>query len=219
MNMSTFFKENNYAVIKNAISDELRDFVTQYALFDELQDYTPEEDIFPTQCQSPKSHSKFADPAMETMLLHLHKTMEESTGLKLYPTYSYYRVYRNGDELKPHTDRPACEISSTLCFGYDYGPNNDFNWPIFLMGKKINLLPGELLIYKGFEHEHWREKLMCSNSAWQVQGFFHYVDVNGPYADQKYDLRENVGFIPKGRRMRDKKLETTEYPSYIQFIE
>jgi hypothetical protein len=104
------FKENGYCVVRSAISPELRDFVTQYALFDEMQDFAGDDQ------QVPDSHSKYADPAMESLLLLLHSTMEENTGLKLYPTYSYYRVYRNGDSLEHHTDRHSCEISATLKF-------------------------------------------------------------------------------------------------------
>jgi hypothetical protein len=35
----------------------------------------------------------------------------------MLPTYSYARIYANGDELKKHRDRPACEVSVTLHLG------------------------------------------------------------------------------------------------------
>lgn len=201
-----FFKKNNYLILKNVISKELIEIVTQYALFDEIQDFTTEKMVFDFS-QVENAHSKYADPLMETMLLKLHPIMEENTGLNLYPTYSFYRVYRNGDILKNHLDRDACEISCTLCFGTGHN-NLEYCWPIFMGGKEILLNPGDLAIYNGIEIEHWRNELVYKDPTWQVQGFFHYVNKNGLYKDWKYDKRERLG--------EKLKKETTK--KYITFI-
>lgn len=201
--MSNDFKEKGYCVVKSAISPELRDFVTQYALFDEMQTEFRGDD------QVPNAHSKYADPAMETMLIHIQDIMEKNTGLSLYPTYSYYRVYRNGDDLKVHTDRPSCEISCTLCFNYSYD-DKTFQWPIFMDGKAVVLNPGDLVIYRGCELSHWRDKLICNDDVWQVQGFFHYVDANGPYPDHRFDKRPTLG-------INNKKKKTKLIKSYIEY--
>lgn len=190
------FKEKGYCVVKSSISQELRDFITQYALFDEMQDYAPEK----KQGQVPNAHSKYADPAMETLLLILQEVIEKNTGLSVDPTYSYYRVYREGDDLGIHKDRPSCEISCTLCFNFDYY-GKDYNWPIFMEGTAVNLEPGDLVIYRGCELEHWRDKLITNNpNSWHVQGFFHYVDKQGPYAEYKYDKRLTVGQSKKVKK-------------------
>jgi hypothetical protein len=182
------FKEKGYAVVKNAVTKELRDFITQYALFDEMQDFQTDGG------QVPNAHAKYGDPAMETMLLHIHPTMEENTGLELYPTYSFYRVYRNGDELTPHKDRPSCEISCTVCFNYSYD-DSKYTWPIYMDGYEVNLKPGELIIYRGTELEHWRNSFNIQEDAWHVQGFFHYVDKNNINAEYKFDKRESLGIL------------------------
>jgi len=184
------FEKQGYCIVKNVISNELRDFVTQYALFDEMQDFSPDS----TDGQVPGAHYKYADPAMESMLLHLQNMMEENTGLKLFPTYSFYRVYRNGDELVKHRDRPSCEISCTLCFNHSYD-SSTYTWPIFINNSKIVLAPGDLVIYRGCDIVHWREPFDIEEDAWHVQGFFHYVDLNGPYSSYKYDGRNNIGEI------------------------
>ena len=57
------FKENGYCIVKSAIDADLRDFVTQYALFDEMRNFEADEH------QVVGAHSKYADPAMETLLL------------------------------------------------------------------------------------------------------------------------------------------------------
>ena len=184
--MELAFKQNNYDIIKSGISKELREFISQYALYDELQDFSP--DIH----QVTNAHSKYADPAMETVLGILHPLMEKQTGLNLYPTYSFYRVYRPGDILEPHTDRPSCEISCTVCFGYQY-ENPEYKWPIFMNGFKIDQDPGDIAVYRGCDIPHWRNEFIGEKEDWHVQGFFHYVDINGPYPDFKFDGRPMLG--------------------------
>jgi hypothetical protein len=188
MNTLEEFKEKGYIILKNAVNAELRDFITQYVLFDEIQNFNKDVN------QVIGAHAKYADPAMETMLLHLHPLMEENTGLELYPTYSYYRVYRNGDELTPHKDRPSCEISTTVCFNYSYD-DSKYTWPIYMDGYEANLKPGDLVIYRGIELEHWRKPFDIQEDAWHVQGFFHYVNKNGPHANWKWDKRNFIGEI------------------------
>ena len=180
------FKEKGYTVVKNAVNKELCNFVTQYALFDEMQDFQTDGG------QVPNAHAKYADPAMETMLLHLHSLMEKNTGLNLYPTYSFYRVYRNGDILEPHKDRPSCEISTTVCFNYSYD-DSKYTWPIIMDGNKVNMNPGDIVVYRGVDLEHSREEFTPPNDDWHVQAFLHYVDANGPYADYRYDQRNFIG--------------------------
>jgi len=192
MNAGEQFKTKGFCLIKSVITDELRDFITQYALFDEMQDFNPED----TSHQVPGTHRRYADPAMETLLMLLSDTIEKNTGLKLYPTYSYYRVYRPGDILKKHNDRESCEISATLCFNHSYD-TNDYTWPIYIEGNEITIEPGDMVIYRGCDLNHWREKFNIKDTdAWHVQGFFHYVDANGPFAEFKFDKRSSIGEKP-----------------------
>lgn len=48
---------------------------------------------------------------MDGFLVDLLPRAEELSGLKLFPTYSYFRVYHRGHVLPKHTNRQACEIS------------------------------------------------------------------------------------------------------------
>ena len=50
--------------------------------------------------QIPNTYSQYANMAMETLLLKCLPQMEKATGLKLYPAYTYARIYKKGDELK-----------------------------------------------------------------------------------------------------------------------
>lgn len=198
------FQKYGYCLVKNAISSELRDFITQYALFDEMQNFHSADK------QVPNAHSKYGDPAMESTLLHIQHIIENNTGLNVFPTYSYYRVYRNGDELVPHKDRPSCEISATMCFNYNY--EEEFSWPIFMDGNEVKLNPGDLVIYRGCDLSHWRKPLEYPTEVWHVQGFFHYVDTNGPYTEFKYDKRNSIGEVT-----RPAKIDNISNKSYISY--
>lgn len=202
----TSFQKNGYTNVKNAVSSELRDFITQYALFDEMQNYNPD------QVQVRGAHAQYADPAMEALLLQLHPLMEKNTGLELDPTYSFYRVYRPGDELVNHTDRESCEISCTVFFNSEYADQN-YNWPIFIDGTAIDQQPGDLAIYRGCDLQHWREPFTGSDSDWHVQGFFHYVDKNGPNANFKYDGRPMIGEL---KNTKPVKIGSKPYITYLQ---
>jgi hypothetical protein len=194
------FRKKGYCVVKSVISAELRDFLTQYALFDEMQNFKPDGQV-------PTAHSIGDDPAMETLLLSLQDTIEENTGLKLFPTYSFFRVYRDGDILYPHTDRESCEISATVCFNYSYD-DSEYLWPIYMA------------IYRGCDLEHRRDEFVPPIAGqWQVQGFFHYVNANGPYAEFKYDKRESIGSLRTTNILPNSKLISNNAVAKKSYIE
>ena len=72
-----------------------------------------------TDHQAPGDFSKYGDPIFDTLLSLSLEQMETLTAKELVPTYSYHRLYTTGTELTRHKDRPSCEISTTLCIGYD----------------------------------------------------------------------------------------------------
>ena len=60
--------------------------------------FSPFENIIgyyedPIECQIPNTYSCYADRAMETLMLKCQPEMEKVTGLKLYPAYTYARIY------------------------------------------------------------------------------------------------------------------------------
>lgn len=209
--MNKDFEYKKYCVVSSELTKETIDLVTQYALFDEMQKFTPEKSTLSEYAQVPNAHSKYGDPMMESLLLHLKPIVEKHTGLVLHPTYSYYRVYRPGNELLKHTDRPACEVSITIAFEFDYLGSRD-PWSIFIGDAEVKLSPGDMAIYRGIELEHWREKFEAPEGSWHVQAFLHYVDANGPHKDWKYDKRVSIGDLSKSSSALTKK-------SYIQIVE
>ena len=141
----------------------------------------------------------YGDPFLDTLLLCLLPKVEEYSGLKLFPTYSYFRLCKCGDILPKHKDRPACEISVTLCLG------GDRLWPFWLEGPsgaiKLEMAPGDGLLYRGIECAHWREAFVGTRLA---QAFLHYVDQDGPHAEWKFDKRKATS-SPLGADMLDQR--------------
>ncbi len=133
----------------------------------------------------------YADPLIEVLLEQCLPAVEEKVNLSLEPTYSYSRVYQEGEELLSHMDRPSCEISVTINVACTGDP-----WPIWMQYQsndpvKYILNPGDAVIYKGCEVNHWRTKLPTAQL--NVQFMLHYVDKNGPYSEYKFDKRGSLG--------------------------
>jgi len=145
-----------------------------------------------TDDQAPGTPSAGKDFMMDGLLSDLIPSVEHACGLKVFPTYSYFRVYKRGDVLARHTDRPACEISISLCLGYQA----ERPWPIWIEGRSRNssveLAPGDAILYRGIECAHWREAF---DGEHQAQVFLHYVDQNGPYTEWKFDKRASATVI------------------------
>ena len=176
-----FFKKNNYIVVKDFISKEMASYLYDYVKLSSnrlswAKDNIPNEQVrtFGNFSDETGSYDNYGDMTFDTLLFHKLPVIEIMTGKKLMPTYSYFRLYMTGSELVKHIDRPSCEISSTLCLGYD----SDYNWPMFVEGKPIHLNPGDMIIYRGCELEHWREPFKGVNHA---QVFLHYNEVDGKY--------------------------------------
>jgi hypothetical protein len=178
------FQTEGYATLRALVRPPLLDVLYRYSLARaEAGNMAVDDPI----CQG--TPSAYADPVMEELLFRLIPSISNVSGVSVYPTYSYFRVYHRGDRLARHSDRPACEISLTLNLGYD-APSA---WPIFVQTGRgpaqIDLEPGDALLYRGIEREHWREQFEGAHSA---QVFLHYVNQNGPHTDRRFDGRESL---------------------------
>jgi hypothetical protein len=149
--------------------------------------------------QVPNTPSAYGDHALDGLLEYLRPRIEERSGLRLSPTFSYFRLYKHGDMLKRHRDRPACEISVSLNIGQV--PSD--TWPLYVEGNGrfygALLSPGDALLYRGIDVFHWREPFQGSRLA---QVFLHYVDREGPHADQEFDGRITLMRPPKKKDAR-----------------
>jgi len=210
------FKKNKYSILKKAISSELANFVYKYFLNKRevakflfanryISPFTEYYGVWNDE-QVPNTYSHYSDIVMETLLQEVKPIMEKHTKLKLSETYSYARIYKEGDVLARHKDRYSCEISTTLNLGGD-------SWPIYLdptgkqgqAGVKVDLDPGDMLIYSGCDLEHWREEFTGKDCG---QVFLHYNKTNTKTAKENYlDKRPLLGLPAwfKGMKLTEPK--------------
>ena len=153
--------------------------------------------------QVPGSFSVYNNPKYREIHRLVRRVVQNILEIDLHPTYFYERFYYAGQELKRHSDRPACEISVTL----QISTNLKEPWDIWFQkpdGKEtsIKMKSGDAVIYKGCEREHWRFPMKSNYNILQNkinklkkkeddtylhQIFFHYVDAQGPLVHYAYD--------------------------------
>jgi len=179
--MGIIGKDFKYKVIKNFLS---KDEIDLLALYCEIKHRT-NMDSFDFKQSNVGASSFYGDTVTDSLMLKKKLLMENETGKKLLPTYSFWRCYTQYADLKKHKDRPSCEISVTVNIKGDGTP-----WPIFIEGTPLNLNKGDAAIYLGCELEHWREEF---KGDYQFQTFLHYVDAEGSNKEYYMDKRQYWG--------------------------
>jgi len=209
------FLKNNYVVVNQIIPEFLANMMYRmslkkcdrlslklstpyYKYYDSKFDGSIGEEDGDFKNKMSNCFNFYGDEFCDTLLEELLPFMETYTKKKLVCTYTYLRLYQQGNSLPIHSDRHECEFSTTLCLGYDISnlnDNKDYCWPIFLKLEnndiEIKLRPGDMLIYKGCILPHWRPEFLGNNHS---QLFLHYNDENNN--PNKFDGRKNLG-LPK----------------------
>ena len=190
MNATEYFHQNKYVYLNDVVSKELTDFITKYVTLRAQSGAMIQDD------QCPDSLAMYGDPLFDTLLADLCPQFSNIVGEPLLPAYTYHRLYKKGDVLEIHRDRPSCEISATCTIAVD-NPNAinpiyvNINEPKDMCdGTAIPIKVGDCVLYKGTELWHWRKPY---ENDWFIQVFFHYVRENGPYKDLIFDGRPCLG--------------------------
>jgi hypothetical protein len=139
-------------------------------------------------------------PPLATLLWGLTPVATALAGKRLLPTYAYFRAYQQGDVCRVHGDRLACEhsMSLTLLLGEEKpwaltvererreGPvsavDEDYGGGEFA---ELPMGSGDAVMYQGVNHRHGR--LQPNPNSWSAHLFLHWVDADGPHADQAFD--------------------------------
>jgi len=190
--------------IKEFLPTQLFNVINSYCIIK----YTNKSD-FVVDPQTSSLVREYGDYLMETILDMSTPVIEKNVGKKLWPTYSYVRIYDKGDNLKVHLDRPSCEYTVALCLGADpldkpydifigqRDENSNYkyydwkdNYIPLNIEHKFSMLPNNGIIFKGMEKLHWRE--YCKHDHF-ITVFLHYVDQEGEYKEFKYDKRHVLG--------------------------
>jgi hypothetical protein len=144
--------------------------------------------------QAPNSPAAYNFLPFVRLLVEKVPVVSELCGEPVLPTYAYGRIYKEGEVLRRHRDRDACEISFTLNLAHDA------EWPIYIekpSGEAValDLVPGDAVMYLGCDTDHWRERYTGKN---HVQVFLHYVRAYGPRAYTFF----NIARTPPGAQNR-----------------
>ena len=133
--------------------------------------------------------------------------VSEILGLDLLPTYDYFRIYREGDICRVHSDRYSCEHSLSLTLDYSDGEpwdlqvekarsdpsakvDEDFGTEDFA---SIAMAVGDGVLYQGVNHRHGRTK--PNPNGWSAHLFLHWVERGGPHHDHAFDRRLSGGDV------------------------
>lgn len=138
-------------------------------------------------------------PPMLQLLWGLTPAMSELSGRDVLPTYNYFRLYRQNEICRVHSDREACEHSLSLTLGYSDGQI----WPFEVGAEPISepgdiaddfadapfasiaMRPGDAVLYRGVQLRHGRTS--PNPNRWSAHLFLHWVDRDGPHAAQAFD--------------------------------
>lgn len=178
------FDTKGYTVVRRVFGQGQMELFKTYAL---LQQHAPN---YYTYEKMTDSLGRYADAYGETLLLAAQPVLEQACDHRLLPCYSFLRIYREGSALPRHMDRPSCEVSASLTVG----GSAQAAWPLGIESggrdHAVELAPGDLLLYKGAERPHWRDRF---DGQFWVQLFLHYVDASGRYTAYKFDGRDYIG--------------------------
>jgi hypothetical protein len=148
----------------------------------------------------------YAWPTLLGLHWGLTAAVEEAAGVRLLPSYAYFRTYQQGDRCKVHIDRPSCEHSLSLTIGYsDDQPwalcVGEREWTIEQMradpmaadfGEEpyaaFAMRPGDGVLYRGVVRRHGR--VAPNPNRWSAHLFLHWVERGGPFAEWAFDRQK-----------------------------
>ena len=185
--MQINFEETGYVLVPDLIDPQTLLVLSKYYEYKIRRGEIEKEK---TDGLNSTSYNYYSDPFGEVLLDVLKSKIEEASGKELLPTYSFFRVYQEKEQLIPHVDRESCEISVSINIAHK-GENK--LWMQYQSNEASSfLLPaGNAVVYKGCEAVHWRNPLKENDLV--VQLMLHYVDKNGPNSHFVLDQRNQIG--------------------------
>ena len=204
MSKNESFEKNGYLFLPKLIADpenlycppplnEMGERLTGQLNYHRADKFT----YVPDEKQVNGSLARYNVPMYKQLHYLVRKQVEKSLGMDLLPTYFYDRFYYVGQQLKRHSDRPACDVSVTL----QISTNSENPWPIWFNRPDgsdgyVVMKNGDAAVYKGCERVYWRDPLesrynrmqrrirkvrKMQDDTYHHQIFLHYVNSQGPF--------------------------------------
>jgi hypothetical protein len=168
---STFFENNGYVLIKDILTDEAIEHFNNNITFT--------DETLKDKLQFGRKHNN--ELGTSNVIIDFHNETlsfyKRIIGAQFFKTYAFAMEYIKNAEVFPHLDLITNEVSSTTCY-YDTGIyplyickdfiDNNYNSRYTIKSSelipedkrvKIDIRPGDIGIFKGRNHLHWREKL------------------------------------------------------------
>ena len=166
--------DQKYLLVPNFISlDEANRCADEFSYYDNEYQFQSDWDVAPN-CSSVYNALFAAE-----ILCNKTPVVSDLIGEYVVPTYSYARIYRNGDTLPEHTDRAACEVSLTVHL------RGDAEWFFGCYDDTFLLNPGDAILYLGTLVPHYRVGPYSGKEY--VQCFLHYVRSRGCHSNAIFD--------------------------------
>ncbi len=149
---------------------------------------------------------------LTTFLWALTPMIATLTGADVLPSYDYFRIYRQGDICRVHSDRPSCEHSLSLTLSY----SDNIPWPLEMGSIKVDeerpcvddfgdephaaveMQPGDAVLYRGIDLRHGRTR--PNPNRWSAHLFLFWVERDGDFAQHAFDeerLRSELRRVAK----------------------
>lgn len=198
------YREKGYATIRGLVPPEVA-----ANLFKQLQvDLTAAGKSFDTFAKThPLSRQQTVDISghfyrpLTTFLWGLTPIIGELTGADLLPSYNYFRIYRQGDICRVHSDRPSCEHSVSLTLAYSDGvpwPLQVGSVPVAGEGPcvddfgdepfaSVDMAPGDAVLYRGIDLRHGR--ITPNPNQWSAHLFLFWVERGGAFEQHAFDVQ------------------------------
>jgi hypothetical protein len=173
---SHFFLENDYLLLKNVLTDEIKQFLYENVKFD--MPIENKENPIHSSVIFYSEHSTTPNIVGEfnEFLLPIYKVI---LNIDLTPFLGFSMKYNKTTDVLPHYDNYNMPISSTICFRNEdrieypiYIDKAYFNNPhpfrITIKNRdtipienilKFDLNEGDILIFRGRNHLHWRDNI------------------------------------------------------------
>lgn len=196
------YRENGYALIEKLIPPELADAFMARMEHDLAAQNLSYDSFAMNQLLTRQRTVEIVGtsyPPMLTFFWGLTPVMSQLVDRELLPSFTYFRVYQQGDICRLHSDRPACEYSLSLTLAYSDGKA----WPLEVGSVRVeepsglsedfgdedfnslSMMPGDAVLYQGVYQRHGRISPNPNRSSAHL--FLHWVDRDGPYKDHAFD--------------------------------
>jgi hypothetical protein len=169
-----FWKKNDYLIVRNALTEEAKSLLNMKITFEDLKATDDPRQFY--RVHNDDGCRKF----IRDFLVEARDYYEAILATDVLPTYGFAMKYVRNSDMDPHYDNFDNPVSSTVCYSFspDGATNpllldrarfsNPFTSRVTVADRagipevnvvRIDLEPGDLAVFRGRQHLHWREPI------------------------------------------------------------